>query len=137
MCIRDSINAEYMGNLNKMKFEKDSAFLQKDKVLCVPMEDIKPQEESQQLECKRKGNVSAYLTLVTKKGTDLVLSNPMFGLENCIESMKFAESLPPYREIAPFYPSFHLGRKTRSSPDITLVLDLDGTLVYTLSLIHI
>lgn len=42
-----------------------------------------------------------------------------------------AKSLPPYSEIASTIPQSLLGRKTRSSPENTLILDLDETLVYS------
>lgn len=70
-----------------MKLEKDNELQQNNQDLLLPMEDIKPQEGPKPLQCKRKGNSSADLTLVIKKGADSVLSNPMFGLEICIESM--------------------------------------------------
>eukprot|EP01138_Halocafeteria_seosinensis_P008973 gb/GECG01009171.1/.p1 GENE.gb/GECG01009171.1/~~gb/GECG01009171.1/.p1 ORF type:complete len:412 (+),score=41.85 gb/GECG01009171.1/:1-1236(+) len=42
----------------------------------------------------------------------------------------FIKLLPPYREVAPRTPRLALPKKSRDAPDITLVLDLDETLVH-------
>lgn len=42
----------------------------------------------------------------------------------------FIKLLPPYREVAPRIPRIVLPKKKNTAPDITLVLDLDETLVH-------
>lgn len=53
----------------------------------VAMEDVKTSEEQTEAPVKQKRLASPFLTLVTRLGTELKLTNQLYRVENCLESM--------------------------------------------------
>ena len=81
--------------------------------------------------------IPSSLSLVKKVESGLEIVNEQYKCENLYDSPYFfiiyrivANSLPEYGTVAPPFPLILMGYKTKNSHNVTLVLDLDETLLY-------
>eukprot|EP00826_Nyctotherus_ovalis_P066632 TRINITY_DN9872_c0_g7_i1.p1 TRINITY_DN9872_c0_g7~~TRINITY_DN9872_c0_g7_i1.p1 ORF type:complete len:156 (+),score=7.17 TRINITY_DN9872_c0_g7_i1:196-663(+) len=96
-----------------------------------PSPRLRPKQKLVQWRCKD-------LTVVHKQKGSVKLANQRFSSDElCDDSMypyltlirKFIKSLPEYNTVANSLGSRQLAKKTRRSRNLTLVLDLDETLI--------